>query len=80
MSNLPFYPRSRSEALGAPLEAVRLAAAEDRAYLFGIAKIVADTLAPPEAAAEASDPDQTQTSAEVRRQWQNAIQTRKAHA
>lgn len=69
----PFHqPRSRAEAIAAPLEAVRLAAAEDRAYLYGLAQIVADLLAPPEAKPAEGD--------DVRSAWKNAIQTRSHHA
>ncbi|MCC7280454.1 MAG: hypothetical protein IT487_19350 [Chromatiaceae bacterium] len=62
----PFHPTSRAEAVAAPLSDVRLAASEDRAYLAGLAQIVADLLAPPAAT------DTKPATDRARRDWQQA--------
>lgn len=64
----PFHPTSRAEAVAAPLSDVRLAASEDRAYLAGLAQIVADLIAPPAATVTKPAADR------VRRDWQQAQQ------
>lgn len=68
----PFRPASRAEALGGTLADIRQAASEDRAFLFGLATIVADLLKPAEAKPAASDAD------DVRSAWRTA-QTRNLH-
>ncbi len=63
----PFAPRSRAEAIAAPLDAVRAAAAEDRVYLHGLAVIVSELIAPPQVATD------TKPAADrARRDWQQA--------
>ena len=68
-----FTPKSRAEAIAAPLADVRQAATEDRRYLHGLAVIVADLLAPA-AATDVKDPAEPQTADRVRRDWQQAQQ------
>ena len=64
----PFHPTSRAEALGGTLADIRQAAAEDQAFLHGLAQIVADLIAPPAAT-------DTQPADRVRRDWQQAHQS-----
>ena len=61
----PFSPKSRAEAIAAPLEDVRKAAAEDPRYLHGLAVIVADLIAPAEAT-EPAPPNETPAARAIR--------------
>ena len=58
----PFTPRSRAEAIAAPLEDVREAARADKSYLYGLAVIVADLIKP----AEVSEPAPANETPEAR--------------
>ena len=70
----PFSPKSRAEAIAAPLEDVRKAAAEDPRFLHGLAVIVADLIRPAEVTAPAPDPEAPQPSARTRRAWSGVME------
>lgn len=71
-----FTPKTRAEALGGTLADIRQAASEDRAFLHGLAVILADLIAPPAAKPAAPEPTGDRGA------WQQAnraILERRAH-